>query len=186
MIKYDLDYYYNLLRIHAGTAEKICKIRWEFLLNNLSFKDFDDESLIVLDYGCGPGFMKAFAPDNVLVDTFDILPVPQTGIRSDEYDIVMLYDVLEHIDWKNNPDYSIENILKKTKYVVVSVPILPDEKSFDTWKHNKPGEHLTRFRGSEHVLNFFNDRNLKCVELSDVECPPREDIVSFLFKKTGF
>lgn len=183
MIEYNVDYYYNLLRIQSQTGRMIADIRWEFIKENL-LNDFSVfiERLSVLDYGCGVGFMKAFAPDWAMVDTYDIMPVIQTGIRADKYDLVMLYDVLEHIDWVKKPDRKIENIFKRTKRIVITIPILPQGKDFRTWKHRKTGEHLTRFENKNTVINFFKKRNFECIAMAKNECPPREDIVTFLFK----
>ena len=56
MIKYDVDYYYNLLRIHTDSARNICDIRWKFLslITDRSEYKFGS-SIKILDYGCGPG-----------------------------------------------------------------------------------------------------------------------------------
>jgi len=119
MIKYDCEYYYNLLKIHSNTAQKIADVRWKFIKDNL---EHGDQLVNALDYGCGVGFIKAFAPDWISeVDTFDIMPIPQTGMRSNNYSIVMMYDVLEHI-----PDFTeMLPTLNMTRYVAVTVPMKP-------------------------------------------------------------
>ena len=173
MIEYDVDYYYNLLRIHADTARMICKIRWDFIEENIN-----EKMIQVLDYGCGVGFMKAFAPKYALVDTFDIMPVPQTGLRTDSYDLVMLYDVLEHI-----PDFTeIHNILKMASFVVLSVPMKPGNIPWKAYKHFKPGEHLHYFTHSL-LVHIFSTLGFKLVKRGIPECPPREFVYTYLFKR---
>ncbi len=180
MIKYDAQYYYNLLKIQTHTAKLICDIRWEFIRPFIVPQNWPP---VILDYGCGVGWFAAYKPVNVLVDTFDIMPIPQTGIQYEHYDMVTMWDVLEHVDWENAPDIGIEEVLKKTNYVATTIPILPLGKDFDTWKHKKDGEHLHRFKTLDLVIYFFNIRGFKLEQISTCECPPREDVYSFLFKK---
>ena len=178
MIKYDCDYYYNLLRIHSGSAEKICKARWNFIKTNI---DDGDNIMSALDYGCGVGFMKAFAPDwldTENIDTYDIMNIPQTGIRADRYGIVLMYDVLEHI-----PDFTdVMPVLNKTNYVAVTVPMKPAKMKWENYKHFKPGEHLHYFTPDllEHI---FEVMGFRLVASGSPECPPREHVESFLFKR---
>jgi hypothetical protein len=174
-ISYDCDYYYNLLRIQSSTAKLIADIRWNFI------KEIKPNT--ILDFGCGCSFFKAFAPPNVQVDTYDIMPVPATGITREEYDVVCFFDCLEHVDWANAPDKKMEEAFQMGKHIFITVPILPMGKSFRTWKHRKPGEHLHRFVTYDAVIYFFTKRGLKLVKAGMPECPPREDITSFLFKK---
>ena len=175
MIKYDCDYFFNLLRIQSATAKIIADIRWSFVV--------EINPLSVLDYGCGCGFFKAFAPPQVVVNTFDIMPVPQSGIMRQGYSLVTFWDVLEHIDWEHAPDKGIEEAIQMGNYVAITVPILPLGKDFKKWKHNKKGEHLHRFKTMDAVEHFFKQRGFELVKISKAECILRQDIVSFLFKK---
>ena len=59
MIKYDLNYYYHLLKLHSTHAEEINICRWTFV------KDIDPK--IVLDYGSGCGFFKSYSFISVLL-----------------------------------------------------------------------------------------------------------------------
>jgi len=174
-ISYDCNYYYNLLRIQSSTAKLIADIRWDFI------KEIEPKT--VLDFGSGCGFFKAFAPPNVQVDTYDIMPIPTTGITRKEYDLVCLFDCIEHVKWDTNPDKKMNKVIQMGKHIFVTVPILPFEKKFSSWKHNKPGEHLWRFKTYDSVIHFFWERGFFLLKAGLPECPPREDITSFLFKK---
>lgn len=180
MIKYDAAYYYNLLKIHSHTAKQINELRWDFIRPFIIPQNWPP---VILDYGCGVGWFAAYAPVNVIVDTFDIMPIPQTGIQHKKYDMVTMWDVLEHVDWQNAPDKNIEEIFTKTDYIATTIPILPIGKNFDSWKHNKPGEHLYRFQTLDAVIYFFSLRGFILEQISIYECPPREDVYSFIFKK---
>jgi len=77
---YDLSYYYKVLRLNSATAGLINSIRWDWVRNC--------KAKTILDYGCGPGWFRAFSPNGAVVDTFDIMEVPQTGIQHDKYDLI--------------------------------------------------------------------------------------------------
>jgi len=166
-----------MLRMYSSTAEKICKIRWDFVSQI--------KPQLVLDYGSGCGFFKAFSPPNIKVDTFDIMPVPQSGICHQYYDLVTLWDVLEHENWGNlerNFEIAMERIFDITNYVALTVPILPEGKDFLSWYHRKPEEHKYYF--SIDTLNrFFSVRGFKLLKSGYPECELRKDIYSALYAK---
>ena len=172
-MKYELNYYEIMLRQNSKTAEEISKIRWNFI------KRLNPER--VLDYGCGVGWFRAFRPKEVNVETYDIGEFPQTGISGNDYDVLCLWDVLEHL-----PDFSeIEDLLKNCKYVALSVPIVPNKKNFkiEKWKHFKPGEHLHYFT-EETLEALLNNYGFELYKKGNIESPVREDIKDFIFKNT--
>jgi hypothetical protein len=176
MIQYDENYYYNLLKIHTATAHEIVKRRFDFIKENI--KDLPTSGLIhMLDYGSGVGFMKALAPHQFEVDTFDIMPVPTTGIRRLVYDVISMYDVLEHI-----PDFQVvQPVLQSGKHVVISVPVKPAEVPWKGYKHFKPGEHLHYFT-DDLIEHLFDHMGFDLVAKGNPECPPRQYITSYIFK----
>lgn len=176
-MKYNEDYYYNLLKMQTEYARHISDIRWQFVR--------ECGAKTVLDYGCGVGFFKAFAPPDVEVDTYDVGPYVMTGMNRKSYDLLCLWDVIEHVDWMHNPDVGIENALKKAKYVAVTVPILSVGKKLKEWKHWKPKEHLFRFKSIDCLISFFKKRGFKLIKMEDIENPPREDIYDFLFRRAS-
>jgi hypothetical protein len=158
-----------MLRIYTKSAEHICKVRWEFV------KDL--KAKYVLDFGSGCGFFKAFAPPGINVDTYDIMPVPITGIRRNRYDLVTFWDVLEHISDFNE----ILNIFKMTKYVAITVPIKPAKMKWKDYKHYKPLEHIHHFT-DESIGTLMGSLRYKLLKRGSPECPPRQYIESFLFE----
>ena len=178
-MKYNLDYYEKMLKINTPTAELINGKRWGWV------KELNPKT--VLDYGSGCNFLSLFAPPDVIVDSYDVGTIngcryPQTGLRREKYDLVFLNDVLEHVEWQHEPDLKIDNVLKITKFVSVSVPILPEGVYLHTWKHYKKNEHLTTFV-TETLVDFFGKRGYRLIKNGHVECPPRQDIETFLFRK---
>lgn len=169
---YDQDYYYMLLKANSSTAERINSIRWEFVAKA--------HPKVVLDYGAGVGWFKAFAPPGVTVDTFDIGPYPTTGIRHDAYDLVTMWDVIEHIPNFND----LKGVLSKARNVALSVPILPEGKELRKWKHCKPDEHLHYF--TVRILDeIFRCYGFEKIAQGTPECVLREDIISLLYAKNN-
>lgn len=174
---YNLNYLESMYRNYSATAKQICELRWNFIdeiINRGAHK--------ILDYGCGCGYFRAFRPNKKeLINSHDINKhCPQTGILGDTYDIICLWDVLEHF-------YDMQDINKvieqyNIRFIALTVPIKPDNKKMYLWKHFKPGEHLTYFT-HETISILFN--GFKLIKKDDVECPPREDIWSFIFEKNN-
>lgn len=177
--RYDKKYFYHFYYTHSPTAELISNIRWNFVS--------DIKPKIVLDYGSGCGFLSKYAPSNIIIDTYDIGRLngesyPQTGIVHDKYDLIFFNDVLEHVDWDNEPDEKMEDIFLRTKYICASVPLFPHDKKLEGWKHYKPGEHLTNF-DYKTLTQFFVLRNFSVIKWGFPECPPREDVATIVVEK---
>ena len=167
---YDISYYDGMLRNYSGSAENICKIRWEWVA--------ECNARNVLDFGCGIGWFRAFAPSYSQVDTFDVMPVPQTGVTREVYDLLTMWDVLEHLP---NMD-AVEPFLDKCRYVAISIPIMPADTAWMTWKHFKPHEHLF-YPTREQIMALFEMYDFELIKEGQPECPPRLDIWNFLFEK---
>jgi len=174
-VDYDLDYQERMLREYAASAETICQRRWLFVAGVIG----RFERPTVLDYGCGCGWFRAWRPERVgQMDTYDIAPVAQTGIRLARYDLVTFWDVLEHLATLGE----VADVLAMTPYVAATIPIKPPATPWGDWKHFKPGEHL-RYYTFEDLEAAFAEHGFALLERATIECPPRVDIVSFLFER---
>lgn len=162
-----------MIRQNSETSKIISDIRWDFV------KEANPK--IVLDYGSGPGWFRAFAPKGIEVDTFDKAPWPQTGILHNRYDLVTFWDVIEHFQ---DLDKELKPLLKWSSMIALTVPIKPEGQDLKTWKHYKPGEHFQYF-SHESLNKIFNGYNFSRVKFNNVECPPRTDIFSYLFKRNA-
>jgi hypothetical protein len=177
---YGPEFYALMQKLNTTTAQEINRRRWDLIANV--------PHTLVLDYGCGLNFLTEYAPPGVTVDSFDIghlngEPYPQTGILHDQYDVVALFDVLEHVDWENAPDTHVLETIAAVSAVAVTVPIQPGDVPLErNWKHFKPGEHLTYF-SVESLKRFFFKLGFACLIHDQRECPPREDVHSFLFAR---
>ena len=169
-MKYEIDYYEKMLRQYSETGEKIAQIRWRFIS--------EINPRIVLDYGSGVGWFRAWRPPGIEVDSYDIGPVPQTDIRLIMYDVTCFWDVLEHV-----PSTKIlEPVFSLSRHIALTVPIKPTRTSLLDWKHYKPGEHLHYFT-HDSIQDLLGGYGFDLLRESKAECPPRTDIHSFLFKK---
>ena len=169
-MQYNLDYYEEMLKRNSKSGEKIAKIRWQFI-SKVSPR-------VVLDYGSGCGWFRAYRPSKVEVDTYDIGPYPQTGIKHNFYSVVCFWDVLEHLPSIKE----IAHILTMADFIALSVPIKPNKQPLRSWKHFKPGEHLHYF--SESDLNdIFGEYSFRCLIKGYPECPPRQDILSVIYQR---
>ena len=173
-MQYDLDYYENMLRTYSATAEHICRVRWEFVKPAL-----DDGCKTILDYGSGVGWFRAWRPQGVEVYTYDVAAYPQTGHHPEDiYDLVTLWDVLEHLD-----DFHLVGaLIQDAKYAAVTVPLRPTGTPLASWKHFKPGEHLHYFT-MDTLSALFARYGMQVVKHGAPECPPRQDVVSALFRR---
>lgn len=170
--QYDLAYWQKMLRQNSSTAEILSRIRWDFVAKV--------KPKLVLDYGSGPGWFAAFASKDIEVDTYDIAKWPQTGIQHKHYDLVTMWDVIEHI-----PDLKVvESVFNSAKAVAVATPMLPKSKEFATWRHNKPGEHLKLFT-KDKLQQYFRNFGFRLIKsgFPECDCGIRQDIFSALFKK---
>ena len=170
-IIYNLDYYENMLRMYSATSEHITKIRWNFVA--------ETKAKYALDFGCGCGWFRAFRPGSIEVDSFDVASVPQTGILRKNYDLVCMWDVLEHIE---NYTHILAVLAQKTRYIALTVPIIPEGTKIEKWRHFKPYEHCSYFICSE-LDALFQSIGFFIVKKGQPECPPRKDIWSFLYEK---
>ena len=170
MIDYNLEYYENMLRMYSTTAERISKIRWEFI------KDLNVKT--VLDYGSGVGWFRAWRPREIEVHSFDIGPYPQTEAKYLDYDLLTLWDVLEHLPSMVHLEYWFDRI----KYIALTTPVLPNNAELKDWKHFKPGEHLNYY-DRKSLDSLFREYKFKRIKDGYPECPPRVDIWSVVYKK---
>ena len=183
-MNYDRAYCETMLRLNTDSAEAINRRRWDFAE--------PAGARVVLDYGCGCNFLTAYAPPGVTVDSFDVgdyppdLVTPPTGIQHMHYDLMCLFDVIEHVDWNMGPvpDRLMLSALHSSTYLAISLPILPPETDLAAWKHYKPGEHLTYFTEASLLLLMARHGFLP-LRCGVPECPPRSDIQSFLFRRVG-
>lgn len=168
---YDLRYYEKMLREYSGSAEKICKIRWDWIK--------ETNAKTILDYGSGVGWFRAWRPDGVEVESYDIgRPFPYTGITKSRYDLICMWDVLEHMEIPK-----LREVLSMTDWFAGTIPIRPPGTPLVTWKHYKPGEHIWHFLMPDFNL-MINGLDFVIARAGYPECPPRQDILSFLAKRT--
>jgi len=130
----------------------------------------------VLEVGCGLGprvyamnqiglqahgiELSQYAVDKSLeltnITQGDILELPY----KEEFDLVIAYDLLEHIEY-NNLDLAINNLIKATtEHILISVPVLGDPNL------NADPTHKIR-ESKEWWIKQFSNKNLKLIKAPD-------------------
>ena len=89
-----------------------------------------------------------------------------------------MWDVIEHL-----PNMAtVEPWFKLTQHIAITIPIMPEGVDLTEWKHFKPGEHLHYF--TKEVLHAsFNVYGFLPIKEGSPECPPREDVLSVIYKR---
>lgn len=112
----------------------------------------------LLDYGCGPGTFISFAfPHLKICDGVDINPnIERQNVYSKipkdvKYDIVTMFDVIEHF---GNPIRTLKTIAKSIKIGGHIIITTPNFQMFDDakWRHYKPKEHLFYYEMSSLTM----------------------------------
>jgi len=62
-----------------------------------------------------------------------------------------------------------------------TMPLKPRDVKYTNWKHFKPGEHVHYWDKEELDAYFAPD--FKKIKDGYPECPPREDVLSFLYRR---
>ena len=90
-----------------------------------------------------------------------------------------MWDVLEHIE---NYTHILSVLAQKTKYIALTLPIIPDDIKIEKWKHFKPFEHCC-YLNQIGLGDLMCQNNFNLIKKGQPECPPRKDIWSFLYEK---
>ncbi len=122
----------------------------------------------ILDYGSGDGYFAEFLnKKNFNVDTYDplILKEKRTQILDNQYDIIMLWHVLEHIPDIGGTIITLRKQLKKDGAIIVAVP---NRDSFDSkvymkhWAAWDVPRHLYHFN-HKSLVNFMKNKGFSLV-----------------------
>ena len=122
----------------------------------------------ILDYGSGDGYFAEFLnKKNFNVETYDplILKEKRTQILDNQYDIIMLWHVLEHIPDIGGTIITLRKQLKKDGVIIVAVP---NRDSFDSkvymkhWAAWDVPRHLYHFN-HKSLVNFMKNKGFSLV-----------------------
>ena len=187
--KYDIKYVQERYDTYGDNNEKMAKLRFDVITRTIGRLPTD-----VLDIGYGNGSFLKYAGKFCKTYGSDIsgYPVPDgcefvSNIGEKKYDVVCLFDVLEHFD---DPT-ALNNI--KTNYLVVSLPWCHHRRYgdewFKNWKHRRPDEHLWHFDNIS-LPAFVECFGYETIHLSCVEDEIRaslstdSNILTAIFRKT--
>lgn len=157
-------------------GKRMAYLRLGFLLGTIKRTP---KTLLDIGYGNGDFLSVAsqFIENCFGSDISDEYPLPKNvefinieKIYDEFYDVVCLFDVLEHFD----NIYDIKKL--KTNIIYVSLPNCKykSDSWFRDWKHRRPNEHLWFF-DENSLKNFFNELGYSCISISNVEDVIRVD-----------
>ena len=140
--KYDKEYYQKYKQ-YAQTplGHEINRVRWDLVL-----RDIKKDRTRLLDYGCGTGSFIDSNPSLIVsCRGYDVNPhngySVNGSILNEEWDIVTMWDVLEHMHW---PGKFLARLNTGRLYILT-----PDVSSIkgpiENWKHYRPDEHQHYF-----------------------------------------
>ena len=138
---------------------------------------FTPETLLDIGYGSG-SFLK-YATNEWNVDCYgnDIckyaLPkdVQFAEIDDTEYDLITMFDVIEHF---HNLDFLS---IIRPEFLAITVPWVPTtnwkSEEFQNWKHRKPNEHVRHF-DARSLKKCIESYGYNMVSISNAEDPIRK------------
>lgn len=209
---YNDDYIQNL-HDSAKTA-RLNEIRLSFLVDSGLLSDKFEYSRLVTDVGYGNGaFLEHFVrerknfPRYVFLRGYDISYLHgvdpyrgrellqyvgiQHNLESYSYDIITMFDVLEHVD---NPKQFILDT--SANAYVITIPLFHSEwienwEMFRNWKHRKPGEHfhfwteaglndLFESCGYERIFQSYAENEIRATTQPNY---PAENVYTGIFQK---
>lgn len=125
------------------TTIRLTHLRLGFALGVLPYERLRDGEHLEVGPGGGQ-FMTSMRELGFRIEGHDVVPTPFSTLGRDEirrrrWDVVFLYDVLEHfadIDDLWCLDFA---------YACISFPLRPPDHLLEGWRHLKPDEHLWHF-----------------------------------------
>jgi len=136
----------KILDLGCGTGEFLSE------LSKIGFTvfgtDFDEEAIKIAK--------KRFGLENVFADSFEDF---FEKLRSEKFDVITFFEVLEHLDDHEKFITNIKKILKPKGMIALSVP--SRERALVNWnKWDFPPHHFTRWN-KESIENIFSKYGFK-------------------------
>lgn len=186
-ITYDYNYVNNSYNQYGELGMRMGHLRLGYLLGSIGFVP---NSILDIGYGNGD-FLKVCS--TIIKECYgsDVsgYPLPDnikyvSDPYSEKYDVVSLFDVIEHFD----DIYDLKKL--KTNYIYLSTPNCHyvDDNWFENWKHRRPDEHLWHFNETS-LKNFMLEIGYECINVSNIEDVIRKNdnkmsnILTGIFKK---
>lgn len=186
---------YYLKYIEYGSSDlngKIQKVRWDAVTRHCSEGK-------LLDIGCGVGSFMKSAPSGFSVSGQDINAVcvdhcvnagmtVSTELPTHQiYDVITMFDVLEHIPDLPNMIKKIMSLLCSKGLWVISTPNFYKEriKNIEEWTHYKPNEHIY-YLSTNSIFSMCDTYKFHILEIGYDESkyrPPMDNIATYVLRK---
>lgn len=191
---YGLDYFLRYIKYNRSELNaKIQTIRWDTVQrHHLGGK--------LLDIGCAVGSFIKESPKKYVSEGYDINPFCLDHCRSKgmsvhselpkdhRYDVITMFDVLEHIPNLEDFIQQIYSMLKLNGIWVVTVPNFHHGRleNIKTWTHYKPQEHVYYLSG-DSIRAICDKFALSLIGIHYNESqyrPPKDNIATYVMRKS--
>ena len=153
---YNKHYYKRYVeRAKSDIGKRLYQKRWEIIEKYCS----GEQSL--LDYGCASGAFHKSSRNGFVTFGYDVNPNSEFHKSlNGKYDILTMWDVVEHL---HDPKETIKAY--DPEYLFISTPNLHDGVEFDSWKHNRPNEHLQYF-DEKKISGLLDESGYRVLEVN--------------------
>ena len=107
-----------------------------------------------LDFGCGKTKLveKLFHREGFAVDSYDLYFHPNESIFNNQYDFIILSEVIEHLREPREVMAKLSTLLSPTGKFLIKTKLAPaTEKEFSSWFYKRDITHV----------QFFNEKSFK-------------------------
>ncbi len=126
--------------------------------------DFFNESLKILDFGCGPvkGYEKIL--EGLNVDSYDPYYFSDKSILSNKYDLVICSEAAEHFNHPKKEFELLFSLLKPNGYLVIRTEFHNTCLDLSNWWYLKDPTHVVFYSDKcfESISQYHNSKVLYC------------------------
>lgn len=179
---------------YSDSYKKTVFDEYDITLSDIDIPVHELKNKHLLDIGCANGIFLDFLKNNGIIDTFgidiseemitiakqkshNVKVAEPSEIPSNSFDVVTMWDVIEHLEEPINYIRHVKRILKKHGSFVIQTPntgILSDLFA-ERWAHYLPLQHLHLFN-IDILSHILEDHDFKIIGkiTFGANCPPEK------------
>ena len=177
---YNHDYYAKYVeKAESEIGKVLYDERWRLV------EKYCHGNMTLLDYGCASGAFHKSSRNGFDCHGFDVNPYSGFNTLPEKpIEILTMWDVVEHL---KHPDETLKGL--DADWIFISTPNVDAAEDFESWKHNRPGEHLHYFNRESlgellsEIGYEVKEFNYGEGEIRDPETP--KNIISVVAKRVG-
>lgn len=145
-------------KLHKNTLDNEPYLNFLTPLSNLVRAHVSRGSL-GLDFGCGPVFaMEKLLSDSVTLNHYDAFFHPNEDALTQQYDFIILSEVIEHFHHPHQELQRLRKILKPNGYLFIQTHRHDDISSINNWYYAKDPTHvfLCSLKTCQSIADMFD------------------------------